>query len=167
MAKGGGIKITPEMMVQQWMHASHRFQLNVWNFEVELAKAAVEIFKHSFDLHRLNSNGSRHWRERKRPYKHEILNETGTLKNSIEWRFLNDEPGPSKGGVQIYTNPSRFMTAARHKGFCYAAVHNAPSGTYTYGATDARSIQRQFIGHSNVLQRKIKELTPKIFAGLP
>ena len=167
MVKKGGIQLKPEMFMQQWMHASHRFQLNVWNFEVELARAAVDIFKQSFDMHRLNTSGSRTWKPRKRNYKHEILRETGTMMNSIEWKYLNDAPGPSKGGVRIYTNPSKYMTAARHKGFCYAAVHNAPSGTYTYGNTWRRSIQRQFIGHSTVLDRKIKELTPKIFAGLP
>lgn len=167
MAKKGGIQITPEMMAQQWMHASHRFQLNVWNFEVQLAREAVNIFKTSFDLHRLNTNGSRPWRPRKRPYKHKILRQTGTMRNSIEWKYLDDSPGPNKGGVRIYTNPAKYGTAARHKGFCYAAVHNAPSGTYTYGNTGARSIQRQFIGHSTVLDQKIKELTPMIFAGLP
>ncbi len=161
-----GIPITPQMFLAQWKHASHKFQLNVWNFEVSLGKAAVEIFKQSFDMQRFNTKGSRPWRKRRKSYTHPILNETGTLKNSIEWKYLNDT-GASKGGVRIYTNPSKFGTAARHAGFCYAAVHNNPSGSHTYGNTGVRSVQRQFMGHTSELDKKIKELTPKIFAGLP
>lgn len=162
-----GIKITPQMFADQWKHASHRFQLNVWNFEVELAKEAVDIFKKSFDLGRFNTNGSIAWKARRKNYAHPILNETGTLKNSIEWKYLSGDTAGPKKGVRIFTNPNKFWTAARHKGFCYAAVHNARSGTYTYGKTGVKSIQRQFIGHSTELNRKIKELTPKIFIGLP
>lgn len=154
-------------MIAHWAHASHKFQLNVWNMEVELGKAAVEIFQKSFEMKRLNTRSSSPWAPRKRRYKHPILDETGTLKNSIEWKYLNGNVGPNKGGIRIFTNPAKFGTAARHKGFCYAAVHNAPSGTYTYGATGARSIQRQFIGHSSELQDKMKELSIKIFVGLP
>ena len=167
MAKKAGIQITPAQMVVQWAHASHKFQLNVWNFEVELAKSAVEIFQKSFDLHRFNSQSSSPWKERSRSYTHPILDETGTLKNSIEWKYLNNSVGANKGGIRIYTNPNKFGTAARHKGFCYAAVHNDPSGSHTYGKTGKPSIQRQFIGHSTELDKKIKDLSIKIFAGLP
>ena len=165
MAKRGGIVITPKHMIAQWSHAVHKFQLNVWNVEAELAKEAVDIFKKSFDLKRLNTKGSTRWPERTRKYNHPLMEETGTLKNSIEWKHLPRTGG--NGGVRIYTNPGKFGTAARHPGFCYAAVHNAPSGSYTYGKTGVPSKQRQFIGHSSELDQKVKSLSVKIFAGLP
>lgn len=164
MARRGGIVITPKHMIAQWSHAVHKFQLNVWNVEVELGKAAAEIFQKSFDLKRLNTKGSTRWPSRTRNYKHPLMDETGTLKNSIVWKQIR---GGGNGTVRIYTDPGKFGTAARHPGFCYAAVHNAPSGTYTYGKTGAPSKQRQFIGHSSELESKMKDLSIKIFAGLP
>lgn len=164
MARRGGIVITPKHMIAQWSHAVHKFQLNVWNVEVELGKAAAEIFQKSFDLKRLNTKGSTRWPSRTRKYKHPLMDETGTLRNSIVWKQIR---GGGNEMVRIYTDPGKFGTAARHPGFCYAAVHNAPSGTYTYGKTGVPSKQRQFIGHSSELESKMKDLSIKIFAGLP
>ncbi|MBO6255713.1 MAG: hypothetical protein J6O49_19050 [Bacteroidaceae bacterium] len=161
MAKKRGMRITPEQMIAQWRPLRHKFQLNVWNFQVEVAKAAVEVFQMSFELHRFNTNNSMPWRERRKNYKHPILKETGTLKNSIRYKKL------TKSSMRVFTAPSQFGTAARHKGFCYAAVHNDPSGSHTYGHTGVRSIQRQFMGYSSILDKKVRELSVQIFNGFP
>jgi len=156
-----GTPITPEQLTQQWRPLQHRFGLQLWNFKVEASKAAVEVFQESFDLHRMNTNNSMTWRERTRSYKHPIMHETGTLKNSIKYKEQ------TKTQMRIYTDPNAFGTATRHKGFCYAAVHNDPSGSHTYGRTGVPSVQRQFIGFSTVLDKRIKALSVKIFEGFP
>lgn len=164
MARRGGIHITPAQMAAQWRPLPHRFQLNLWNFEVEAGQAAVEVFKESFDLHRLNTNNSAPWRPRRDRKTHPILKETGTLKNSIRYKRTKQA---GNDVVRTFTDPRTFGTAARHPGFCYAAVHNDPSGSHTYGNTGVKSIRRQFIGHSTVLNVKLKRLSIKIFEGFP
>ena len=49
-----GIVITPQQMVAQWRHLPHKFQVNLWNFEVKAGKAAVNIFRESFAIKRFN-----------------------------------------------------------------------------------------------------------------
>lgn len=169
MAKAGvgvGKPISPKQLVARWKHLPHRFQVNLWNFEVKAGKEAVGIFKESFDLGRFNSSKSVPWKPRRDRKTHPILNETSSLKNSIKWKHLSAKSAPT--GVRIYTDPNGFRRTKRHKGFCYAAVHNAKSGTYTYGNTGVRSIRRQYIGHSDVLKSKLKELTTQVlFDGFP
>ena len=160
-----GKPLTPKQFMAQWRHLPHKFQVNLWNFEVKAGRAAVEVFKESFDLGRLNTSGSRMWRKRKDRKKHPILVETTSLKNSIKWKHSSNKRNPN--GVTIYTDPNGFKNTKRHRGFCYAAVHNAPSGTYTYGKSGAPSIRRQFIGHSSVLRDKLDELSILIFNGFP
>ena len=157
-------RISFKQMVSQWQRLPHQFQVNVWNFEVQVGKEAVSIFKKSFDLKRLNTSGSTPWRPRKDSKPHPLLNETSSLKNSIKWRSISDSIRSE--GVQIYTDPREFMNP-RHRSFCYAAVHNAPSGTYRYGRSGAPSIQRQYIGHSTVLEDKLDQLSATIFIGFP
>lgn len=160
-----GKVISPQQMIAQWRHLPHKFQVNVWKFEIQAGREAVSIFKESFDLRRLNSNGSIPWRPRRDKKPHPILNETSSLKNSIKWKHLSDKSKPS--GVRIFTDPNGFKHTKRHRGFCYAAVHNAKSGTYTYGNTGVLSIQRQYIGHSSVLKDKLMQLSAVIFTGFP
>lgn len=162
--KSRGVPISPQQMMNQWRHIPHIFQVNVRNFEARVGMVAQEVFQGSFDLKRLNSTGSTPWRARKDTKPHPILNETSSLKNSITWRHVSSS---KIGGVQIYTDPKGFKNTARHRGFCYAAIHNAPSGTYTYGKHGGPSIQRQYIGHSSVLKDKIKELSYIIFTDFP
>lgn len=161
MAKKRGTPITPEQLVAQWLPLQHKFRLNVWNFKVEAAQAAVDVFQESFDLHRFNTNNSMPWRARRRNYKHPILKETGTLQKSIKYKKM------SESQMRVFTDPSAFGTSARHQGFCYAAVHNDPSGSHTYGRTGVKSVQRQFMGHSSILDKKIKQLIANIFIGFP
>lgn len=151
------MRITTKQMVTQWEHLAHQFEVNVWNFEVNVGKAGVEVFKKSFDLQRFNTSGSSPWEARRTQKPHPILVETGTLKNSIKWKKGD------KRSVVIYTDPKDFVK----RGFCYAATHNDPSGTHTYGYSRVPSVQRQFIGHSTVLDRKMQELEKTLFRGFP
>lgn len=160
-----GKPLTPQQFMAQWRHLPHKFQVNLWNFEVKAGREAVSIFKESFDLKRLNTKGSKTWQRRKDRKPHPLLDETSSLKNSIKWKHSSNKSKPS--GVTIYTDPKGFKNTKRHRGFCYAAVHNAPSGTYRYGNTGARSIRRQYIGHSTVLRDKLSELSVIIFNGFP
>ena len=159
----GAKNITPKQLIRKWSTLPNKFDVNIWNFEVKAGKAAVSIFKESFTLQRFNSSSEFVWRPRKKSYSHPILNETGSLQNSIKWQHM----GKKASGVRIYTDPNGFRNTKRHRGFCYAAIHNSPDGTYTYGKTGARSIQRRFIGHSTVLENKLKELSYIIFEGFP
>lgn len=163
--KINGKPISPQQMIAQWRHLPHKFQVNVWNFEIHAGRAAVSIFQESFDLKRFNSSGSFPWKPRKDRKKHGILTETLSLKNSIKWKHMSNKPSPS--GVRIYTDPKGFKNTKRHRGFCFAAVHNAKSGTYTYGETGIKSVQRQYIGHSTVLKNKLINLSEIIFSGFP
>lgn len=158
------INLTPAQFKSQWAGVTNKLSANTWNFQVVLSKKVEEIFKTSFDIGRFNSQGSPFWRERTKTYPHPILNETGTLKESITRKFIGS--GADKH-VSIFTDPSAFKTAARHKGFCYAAVHNAPDGTYAYGKSGVASKQRQFIGHSTLVEEELKKLSDIIFEGLP
>jgi hypothetical protein len=160
-----GIPITPQQMVAQWRHLPHKFQVNCWNFEIKAGKEAVSVFKESFEMHRLNSFGSIPWRARRDSKPHPILKETSSLQNSIKWKHRSDQSSPS--GVRIFTDPNGFKNTKRHRGFCYAAVHNDKSGTHTYGKSGVRSIQRQYIGDSTVLKSKLMKLSAIIFEGFP
>lgn len=163
----GAKKITPKQLINQWRTLPNKLDVNVWNFEVKAGKAAAAIFKESFNLRRFNSSGEFGWRERKKSKPHPILDETGSLKGSIKWKHLGTKGSRNAAGVRVYTDPNGFKHTKRHRGFCYAAVHNAKDGTYTYGKTGVRSIQRQYIGHSTVLKNKLKELSPILFDGFP
>lgn len=162
-------KITPEQLEAQWALLRHVFNVNAWNFEVEASKAAAETFRFSFNMMGFNTRGGTKWPPRKQPKPHPVLNETGTLKNSITSKVAGRWNG--KGGrhltAHVYTDPKKFNTAARHKGFCYAAVHNAPDGSGFRTGKAVNIARRQFIGHSTVLDDKIWKLTNLLFRGFP
>lgn len=160
----GGIPITAKELAQVWRNLHHKFYVNVFNFENAAGEAAVSIFKQSFELKKFNTRGGKIWPARKDKKTHPLLRETDTLMNSIKYLRLN---GSGLGGVKIFTDPNAFGTAARHKGFCYAAIHN--EGGSASGATGPASHikKRQFIGDSTVLAEKLKELRVKIFQGFP
>jgi len=166
MANGGGvIRITPKRMAAQWQKLRHRLEVNVYNFETAAGLAGVEVFKKSFDLKKFNTRGGSWWPARKNDKaKHPLLRETGTLQNSITYQL---QKGTGIRSVKIFTNPSAFNGAARHPGFCYAAIHNEGGrGSGASGAA-ANIEQRQFIGDSTVLFERLLALQKKIFRGFP
>ena len=162
-----GIVITPQQMVAQWRHLPHKFQVNLWNFEVKAGKAAVNIFKESFDIKRFNDSGSSPWQPRsvKSKKTHPLMTETFSLKQSIKWKHMGARGMSS--GVTIYTDPNGFQHTARHRGFCYAAVHNSPSSLGMRRGSVKNMPRRQFMGHSGVLKEELKKLSVVIFQGFP
>lgn len=159
--------ITPKQVVAQWRNLPHKLSVNLWNFEVKAGKAAQETFKDSFDLKRFNSRGSTTWASRSKwsKAKHPLMVETGSLQKSIKWKHIGSKGTPA--GVTIYTDPNGFSHTKRHRGFCYAAVHNAPSSLGTRRGRVRNMPRRQFMGHSSVLQEELKKLSPMIFQGFP
>ena len=166
-------RITPEAMLVQWQLLRHMFDVGLWNFEVRAGQIAESGFKASFAEKRFHDRNSSSWPPRKKtpvPF-HPILNETGTLKNSITFKA----PGMFQVGdrhrkqtVKVFTDPKKFNTAARHPGFCYAAVHNSPSSKGFRWGRAAGIAQRQFMGNSSIIEQQIRDMAkPTIFRGFP
>lgn len=167
-----GIPISPEQWMAQWEHLPHQFDLNIWDFEVSVGKAAVEIFQQSFDLNRFNSKGSLAWRQRPRHNKGGnlvgSLVESKSLRNSIKYK-----PEPffrGKGKVKVFTDPAAFTGTYSHRGFCFAAVHNSDDPSVRTGRV-ANMPQRQFMPtdkkDSTVMHDKLMELNRMIFRTFP
>lgn len=157
------IKITPAQMVAQWIGADHKFTVNVHNFEVKAGRAAVEVFQGSFVKQRLNTLNSRPWAKWQGKYigGTAILRQYGTLYDSIKVKSVKNHQ------VIIHTDPAEFNSPVqRHRGFCYAAVHNNLN-SLTNKPLRGPKKERQFIGHSTVLASELKKLSIHIFEGLP
>lgn len=161
----GNKVLTPKQVVAQWRHLPHKFQVNLWNFEVKAGKAAQEIFQGSFDMKKFNSSDGSAWPARSPSSKggHPLMVDTGSLKNSIKWKHAGEKSNPS--GVIVYTDPNGFNDTTRHQGFCYAAVHNGPQSFRT-GAM-SKMPRRQFMGYSSVVKDELIDLSSVIFQGFP
>lgn len=173
MAKASrGIPLTPQRFIEQWQPLSHRFDLNLWNFQVSVGKSAVEIFQKSFDLKRFNSNGSMTWKHRPKKNKGGYtvggLVESHSLKKSIV--YDTESYNRSKGRVKVFTAPNAFGGTYNHKGFCFAAVHNSDDSSVRTGRV-ANMPQRQFMptdkNDSSVMKDKLRELEKMIFITFP
>lgn len=167
--KGGrrrGTSITLEQMIQQWVMAPYIFQLNANRAAVWLAKRARLYFSRSFVMHGYFGQPSRKWKKRKRKYAHPILVETGTLRDSLTVRVPANY-NPIVKRASVWTDPAKFRGNRRSGGRCYAAIHNAPSGTYTYGPGGPPTVQRQFMGHSTKFKEDIPKLKKILFRGIP
>lgn len=153
------IKIKPEQVVAQWAILPHKFEVNCHNMEVSVSRELVKMFKQSFVDKRWDGQGWADWKPGFQG-KNELLDETGTLQNSIKIKSHN------KHKIVIHTDPGAFGSAARHKGYCYAAVHNNLNDIArkpTYGPT----AQRQFMGESKDVDKMQEDHIHKIFIGLP
>ena len=171
-------QITTKQLIANWKHLPNKFDVNVFNFETLVGNAAVEVFQQSFALRRFNSSGATSWPARNQYAKHPLLYETGALKSSIKVKKRSP-----KHKVIIYTDDSEFISSRRNwsdphqygaksnrnrdYAFCYAAIHNM--GGSAAGATGlaSRIKQRQFIGDSTVLFRRIELMTNRLFDGFP
>lgn len=173
-----GVVITPKQLAVKWRTLPNKFDVNVFNFKTLIGLAAVNVFKESFTLRKFNSTGQMPWPSRTDNKPHPLLYESGALKSSI--KIKRQAP---KHKVVIYTDDSEFIASFRgstdpHKygarvnpkrdyGFVYAAIHNL--GGRDSGATGkARLIkQRQFMGHSTVLESRFDYYSRRIFDGFP
>lgn len=139
--------LSPQAFIAQWNVAPSAFAVGVFNFKQRIAWEAISVFKKSFYLQRFNSKSQAAWHT-KNNYNHPILEETGNLKNSLDFRKTDK-------GVNIFTNPVFLRTSKRQKGrdFCYAGMHNFGLGN---------DPQNQFMGHSTVLDDKIREMSREL-----
>ena len=166
-------KITPQQMVAQWQRLRHAFDVNLWDFEAKASQIAESGFRASFKQKRFYDKNTSSWPFRKKtpvPF-HPILRETRTLMNSItskvpEMRLVGSRI--RKQTVKVYTDKTKFGTAARHPGFCYAAVHNAPDGKGFRTGRASGIARRQFMGNSSIIEQEIYDIAkPTIFRGFP
>lgn len=161
-----GKVITPRQLAQQWLRLPNKFEVNVFNFETLIGNAAKKIFRDSFYLRRFNSAGTVAWKSREDKKPHPLLNETGSLKESIVWRRASDTG--NKRSVIVYTNPLAFKGEKRNKrGICYAAIHNKGGEIAIPGSPASYIRQRQFIGYSTTVADKISYYSIRIFDGFP
>ena len=142
--------------------AFRKIKVQALTFEVKMAKEAVEVFQRSFTDRKFRNWGSKPWKKLapytiKRRQKfgtnpNRILWDTGTMKKSIK---------AVEGKGLVRTDPSAYGTARRHKGVCYAGIHNDPQffGATNVAARNHEVVQRQFIGHSSYLREKGWALT--------
>lgn len=167
-----GIPLKPEQFVAQWQPLPHKFDLNVWDFQVSVGKAAVDIFQKSFDYKRFNSKGSFSWKIRPKKNKGGFtvggLIESRSLRNSITYETQRFRAGGGK--VKVFTDPDAFGGTFHHKGFCFAAIHNSDDDSIRTGRV-ANMPQRQFMPtdkkDSSVMQDKLRELERIIFRTFP
>lgn len=167
-----GIPLTPAQFVAQWQPLPHQFDLNIWDFQVSVGRAAVEIFQKSFDMKRFNSKGSMVWQHRPKRNKGGFtvggLVESRSLRNSIVYE--TESYNRAKGKVRVYTDPSAFGGTYNHKGFCFAAVHNSDDSSIRTGRV-SRMPQRQFMPtekkDSTVMNDKLRELERIMFRMFP
>lgn len=125
-----------------------------------------KIFRDSFYLRRFNSAGTVAWKSREDKKPHPLLNETGSLKESIVWRRASGTG--NKRSVIVYTNPLAFKGEKRNKrGICYAAIHNEGGKIAKPGSPASYIRQRQFIGYSTTVADKISSYSIRIFDGFP
>lgn len=164
-------RVTPNQLIRVWSSKVHTLQLNAWNFEVKAGNIAKDVFRESFDLKEFNSKkqgNTSPWpkRSKRSKGKHPLMVQTGSLKKSIKWRRLGEKNDKNRG-VVIYTDPNGFNRTKSHRGFCYAAVHNAPDSAGTRRGAVKNMPQRQFMGHSDVLKAELEKLSSIIFKGFP
>ena len=109
---------------------------------------------------------SNSWKSREDKKPHPLLNETGSLKESIVWRRASGTG--NKRSVIVYTNPLAFKGEKRNKrGICYAAIHNEGGKIANPGSPASYIRQRQFIGYSTTVADKISSYSIRIFDGFP
>lgn len=157
--------MTPKQFAAQWVNATVRFEVNVFNFEMKAIDKAHNVFLGSFDKLRFNSQSAPRWPKRKRNYIHPMLQETGNLKSSIEKAGDNGFVSKSPNGsaeLEVGVNAAILANSKRQygRGFNYALVHN--------DGIDKNVPPRQFIGHSSIMDTFFRNVAPEIiFKGFP
>lgn len=167
-----GIPLTPQQFREQWEPLSHTFDLNIWDFQISVGQSAVDIFQKSFDMKRFNTKGSMAWRHRPKRNNGGFtvggLIESKSLRNSIVYE--TESYNRSRGRVRVFTDPKAFNGTYRHKGFCFAAVHNSDDPSVRTGRV-SNMPQRQFMPtekrDSSVMNDKLIELEKIIFRTFP
>lgn len=152
--------------------AIHQLQVNAENFRVIVGHRALKVFQMSFSHQRFYSTGSQKWaplslhtkeKRKKRGTGSRILKEFGDLYSSIKihdsiadkygvksTRVYTDLVGPRNKDEYKSKKDDKQRKYKKHT-LCYAGLHNNPRPGYTYGNSRRPYIQRQFMGHSNII----------------
>lgn len=186
-------ELTPDQFFKQWLRlgpaaatVSH-FERQVFDFTYQAGRFAEDRFQQSFRQGGFYGTGQR-WKERTsrwgRRRSHPVLQHTGLLKSSIDGTLHSDNKStrPAPGRKAAFRRRITYTVEAApksvamkgHRGVrrtgstTYAAVHNAPDGTYWSNQYHkSRSVQRQFMGHNSRLTAEIARYYAYIFNGLP
>lgn len=187
------MNITPDQFYRQWLRlgpaaatVSH-FEQQVSDFTHLAGRFSRDRFQQSFRQGGFYGSGQP-WAPRAsrwgRRLTHPVLRHTGLLEQSIEGSKVSDTKTakPAPGRQAAFRRSATYtITAApeseawpgrrgvRSSGATtYAAVHNAPSGTYWSNQhKKSRSVQRQFMGPNRRLDAEIARYYAYIFNGLP
>lgn len=133
--------VSADEFVRQIGIMNNRYRVEIYAAKNSMGALAVQHFKSSFDKGGF-AGSENQWTERRKNYRHPILNRTGRLKNSI--KFL----APSATSrITVFTDVP------------YSQYHNDPTGTWRRNQfTDLPATQRKFMGNSTVLELKMKAI---------
>lgn len=155
MALGKGIQLKPADFAAMMEMLPHGYMVALHNFEVEAGREAEEHFQSSFVDKSFNGKSWAGW-QNGFVGRGELMHETGTLMNSIK----ACEPvkrGANVDLIKVHTDPRDFHNARRNKGLCYAGVHNNLDSIKNKPPRGPK-VQRQFMGYSPKLEKKIQEM---------
>ena len=95
-----GIDITFQDMLNQWKIVPSKFASGLFKAKLKIGEEYVKEFKRSFDLKKAPGDNGRFWplRKNEHRYHHELMNETGDLKDSISYQLYEG------GGSVSYTH---------------------------------------------------------------
>ena len=155
--KGNAFATFPQAIWHLRNIAFRKLKVQALRFEVQMAKDAVNVFRRAFTEMKFQNPGASKWKELS-PYTkkqrlrygtdpNKILTDTWTLRRSIH---------AVDGEGRVITDPNMFGTARRHKGVCYAGIHNDPK---FFNARNVKAhnhvvAQRQFMGHTARMERR-------------
>lgn len=187
------MNLTPDQFYKQWLRlgpaaatVSH-FERQVFDFTHLAGRFSQDRFRQSFRQGGFYGSGQP-WPARTsrwgRRLTHPVLRHAGTLEQSIDGSLYSDnrtvKPAPGRKAAfrrsQTYTitaapesRPWQGVRGVRRSGpTTYAAVHNAPGGTYWSNQyRKSRAVRRQFMGTNSKLDAEIARHYPYIFNGLP
>lgn len=187
------MNITPDQFYKQWLRlgpaqatVSH-FERQVLDFTATAGRFSKDRFQRSFDEGGFYGTGQK-WPARTsrwgRRFTHPVMKHSGLLQSSIDGDSSTDnathKPAPGrkaafrrKSTYTIVANPESVKWPGR-RGVrksgptTYAAVHNAPAGTYWSNQhRKSKAVRRQFMGLNRKLDTEIARYYNTIFNGLP
>lgn len=133
-------QLTPDQFLRQIRNLGNKFDAEIFRAKQDIGRYATNHFKSSFARSGF-AGGREKWAKREHSYNHAILDKSGKLKESLNFRVMNT----SDKIVIMTVNP-------------YSQFHNDPTGTWRRNQyTDKATIQRQFMGNSTSLELWIKK----------
>lgn len=170
---------------------ANRLDMNITNFTTEIGMFSKRFFRMSFAYGGFYASGNK-WAARTSKWgkknSHSIMNDTGTLKNSIDHdikvvsrqsgRKINGRTPFTKMGATylISTKEETIINSDKKRGvnshaIGYAAIHNTDPRLTNFKVnqySNKKPVQRQFIGFNERLNDYIMaKYVPMIFKGLP